>query len=159
MNNELEQLKRDIEELKRWKEERTRQQITFPLDKTSQEAIGKYFMYLTQTIVLTSGVGGGATVDYIGKQDDKEFLVQRNNRYPYTVDPSTDYLTLEKGAFYDNDRVYIYTEDTEPSPLAPSVGYYVRDSNGKTFKLATTSGGTAINITNVGVGKQFIGPY
>jgi hypothetical protein len=157
MDNE--QLKKDIEELKRWKEARERQQITFPLDKASQEALAKYFMYITDTVILTQGVGGGATIDYIGKQDDKEFLVQRNDRYPYTVNPTTNYLTLQKGAFYDDDRVYVYTENSEPSPLAPNVGYYVINSDGTTFQLSSTSGGSAINITTVGVGKQFVGPF
>lgn len=59
---------------------------------------------------------------------------------------STDVLTLAAHGLLDGDRVQ-FTALTGGTGLATLTDYYVRDAAADTFKLALTSGGTAINIT------------
>lgn len=51
----------------------------------------------------------------------------------------------------DGDVIY-WTALTNGSPLATFTAYYVRDKTADTFKLAATSGGSAIAITSSGTG-------
>lgn len=48
--------------------------------------------------------------------------------------------------------ISFYTLGTMPTGLSPGVEYYVVNSAGTTFNLATTPGGTAINTTGAGTG-------
>jgi uncharacterized phiE125 gp8 family phage protein len=76
------------------------------------------------------------------------------------VDAETDYITITGRTFADTDKVRISTSHgTKPTGLELNTDYYVRDwdaANSK-FKLAATSGGAAIDITDAGSGTRFIG--
>ncbi len=64
-----------------------------------------------------------------------------------TVNTTSDFVTLAGNTFADGDVVVL---SATAGGLTAGVPYYVRDYNGDTlngFKLAATSGGTAINIT------------
>jgi hypothetical protein len=62
--------------------------------------------------------------------------------------------------YSDEQAVTLTTSGTLPAPLATATTYYMRDvsTNVFFFKLATTAGGAAINITTVGSGTQNIVP-
>ncbi len=66
---------------------------------------------------------------------------------------STDVLTLEGHGFETNDQVQLRATDggTLSAPLVAGTTYYVIKLTDSTFKLAATSGGTAIDITTNGV--------
>lgn len=176
--DELQQLKIRVEELEKWKAEKVKQQLTFPLDERSIEILREFFMYIDTIIEYDAGVGSNHFIQYLGKQGRKKIP---NSSYPnpsvgnfidfevspislvgYTVDPSTDYLTTFQYSgnikFFDNVEVVLISEGTAPAPLSAGLGtsYFVRDSDGYTFKLAATLGGVAINITDRGSGRQFI---
>lgn len=75
----------------------------------------------------------------------------------FTADAGTDLLTLTTIAeVSDGDRVLLTTTDTLPDPLATGTEYYVRDLSGSTIKLATSAGGTAIDLTDAGTGTHTI---
>jgi hypothetical protein len=54
----------------------------------------------------------------------------------------------------DGQAVRLTTTDTLPGGLSLNTTYWVRDSSTNTFKLAATSGGSAIDITSAGVGTH-----
>lgn len=156
MNPEIQQLKNDIEDLKKWKEERMRQQISFPLDIHSIETLMNYFMRILSTVETVSGVGGNVFINYIGKQGNLEFQVDKNTFIPYTVNATTNVFTNTQIVFQNDMQVYVSTEDTAPAPLVAGDPYFIVNASGLTFQLSATQGGAAINITDTGVGRQYI---
>ena len=79
----------------------------------------------------------------------------------FTANSTTDVLTVGNAYFSDTDRVRVSVsaEDNAalPAGLSAETDYYVRDVSGSTLKLAATSGGTAIDITDTGTGTFYLG--
>lgn len=156
MQEEIKKLMVRIESLERWKSAREKQQIVFPLDEESRKVLNKWFMSITTVVSYIGGAAGKLFTSYIGKQDDQEFEVSANSFIEYSVNISTDYLTATRSRFDNNTQVYLVTENTAPAPLTTVASYFVINSNGLTFQLSATMAGAAINITSIGVGKQYI---
>lgn len=176
--DKYQQLENRIKELEKWKTKRIRQQISFPLDAQSVDILKKFFMYITTVIEYDAGAGSNHFITYLGKQGSEQvqpssypgsalpdiinFEINPISLVGYTADPATDFLTtiIFSGnvKFFDGTAVTLATEGTAPAPLDAVLGttYYVRDSDGYTFKLAATLGGAAINITTRGTQRQFI---
>lgn len=75
-----------------------------------------------------------------------------------TADSSTDILTAVGHSYSNGDPVRVWnTGGALPTGLSANTDYYVRDVSGDTFKLAATSGGSAIDITGNGTGTSFVG--
>ncbi len=164
MNNTS--LEKRIQELEKWKSEKEKQQIKFPLDIQSISILNKYFMRILSSIQYEGGASGNTFLYHVGVQDNYTFQVEQNTFVPYTVDTTTDFITVATKARYeDNQPVILFTSNTDasnvpPSPLVSGTGvaYYVRNptADGQSFQLSTTSGGAAINITTSGVGQQYL---
>ena len=149
-------LENRIQALEKWKTERERQQIVYPLDVNSINVLSKYLMRITGEIETVGGAAGNTFIQYIGNQDNRKFIVDRNTYITYTVNVSTNYITAE-GEYFDNDMlVYVATDDTPPAPLVAGTDYFVINTSGTTFQLSLTQGGAAINITDSGTGAQYI---
>lgn len=156
-----------IEALEKWKADRERQQIVFPLDFQSQTILANYFMRIIDvyTYEIIGAEAHVATV-YVGEQTktfgDKgqvNFQVQQINIFPYTVNATSNILTVPGGQrFEDDTAILVYSEPngTLPNPLAINTTYYVISSTGTSFKLSATVGGAEIDITDIGTGRQFI---
>jgi hypothetical protein len=71
---------------------------------------------------------------------------------PSGINTGTDTITSAAHGFVDGEMVFCYSSGTMPGGLTAWMPYYVRDAATDTFKLAATSGGTAINITSTGSG-------
>lgn len=150
-------LENRIAKLEKWMNDKTIQQITYPLDNKSLIILQKYFMHIDTTVITTAGAAGNVFTNYIGNQGSFNFQVDKNTFIPYTVNVSTNVLTVTGAVYFQNDmQVYVSTEDTPPTPLVAGTNYFVINSTGLTFKLAATMGGAAINITDSGVGRQYI---
>jgi hypothetical protein len=72
----------------------------------------------------------------------------------FTADAGTDVCTSAAHGLSDGHAVRLTTTDTLPGGLSLNTTYWVRDSSTNTFKLAATSGGSAIDITSAGVGTH-----
>ena len=103
--------------------------------------------------------GGGIRVGDFAICDGIRWL--RASRYlgptvAFTADASTDKLTSTAHGLADGDRVMLATTAADlPAPLATGAVYYVVSSATDDFKLATTSGGSAINLTDAGTGTHY----
>lgn len=157
------ELTRRIEALEKWKKDRERQQIVFPLDAQSVTILNNYFMSITGQIIYTNASGIDFT-NWIVKQGPTAGVVSIGlPLFRFTVNTTTNVLTIgldiannNQGSFNDDDQVFVTSTDTLPSPLVTAVPYYVVNSTGTTIQLSTTSGGAAIDITTSGTGEQFI---
>lgn len=81
-----------------------------------------------------------------------------------TVNTGTDIITIASHGLTDGDLVIVESSDTAPAPLDVGEDYYVVGVAGNDFQLSLTSGGAAIDITDIGVGthtyrKQTKTPY
>ena len=70
-----------------------------------------------------------------------------------TITP-TNTITSAANALYNGRVVMFTTSGTLPAPLAVNTPYYVVNDATNSFKVAATSGGTAITITDVGTGSH-----
>lgn len=70
------------------------------------------------------------------------------------VTEGTDTINITSHGLTDSDWIYYRTTGTAIGGLTTNTGYYVVSSSASTFKLALTSGGSAIDLTDDGVGEQ-----
>ena len=84
---------------------------------------------------------------------DDNYLGKTTDAVSFTADASTDFLTSASHGLVDTQIIRVSGSDL-PSGLSASTDYYVRDKTTNTFKLATSSGGTAINIADNGSGTN-----
>jgi hypothetical protein len=114
-------------------------------------------MSIVNSVTFVAGAGGHSFTTYLGQQGQYNFEISPANLTSYSVNISTDYITVQSYLrFFNGNVVNIATTDTPPSPLMAGVDYYVINSDGTTFQLSLTAGGSAINITTTGTGGQYI---
>ena len=92
---------------------------------------------------------------YVGQDFYAMLLDDQRSLFSFTANASTDVITAT-GHDYINTlpvQVSVSGGGTLPAPLVAGTTYYVRDVAANTFKLAATSGGAAINITDAGTGS------
>jgi hypothetical protein len=117
-------------------------------------------------IQLTSGTetagGGGPSlgVESMFRTNKKSIgasVTVRDHASTFSVDTGAETLSVgtDQG-FANGDSVYVTTTGTLPAPLAVSTEYYVVGVAAATMQLATTYGGSAINITTAGSGTHTV---
>lgn len=71
----------------------------------------------------------------------------------FTADATTNVFTCNAHGYTDTQTVRVRASDGAlPTGLTQDGKYFIRDATTNTFKLAATSGGTAIDITTAGTG-------
>lgn len=70
------------------------------------------------------------------------------------VNAGTDVITSVEHPFLDTDMVLYIAGAGAIGGLTDGTYYFIRDKATDTFKLAATSGGSAINLTSTGTGDQ-----
>lgn len=158
MNPDYQKLLQRVEALEKWKAQKERQQISFPLDIQSQDILRKYFMSISDlfTYIFDSGIVVSTQRFFIGKQGNFAFQVSPQTLFRYTVNVSNNEFTVQGTNFVNDEIVIFYSSDTPPDPLDSAINYYVINSTGGTFEVSLTSGGSAVNITDLGLGEQYI---
>jgi len=73
-----------------------------------------------------------------------------------TASTGADTLTANAAVLHIDDVVRLYTTDTLPAGLALNTDYYILTVSGKAVTLATSSGGSTIDITDTGTGTHYI---
>ena len=73
-----------------------------------------------------------------------------------TANASTDKLTLNGHGMADTTKVQFTTTGTLPAGLSLATTYFVVNTATNDFKVAATSGGSAIDITNTGSGVHTV---
>ena len=162
--DKLIQLENRIKELEKWKTEKTRQQITFPLDNQSIDILNKYFLSIYQVVeyYLGDAVDGYELMThYLTKQDNKYVDLDKSKLIPYTIDLNTDYLTISSGVnFTDNFVILFATTGTQSTSINTALSYYVvNPTSGQRFQISETPGGSPVHFTDIGTGNQFIRTY
>lgn len=76
----------------------------------------------------------------------------------FTVNSISDIFTLIGGynPFQNGYPVRVRSDNTLPGTLSASTTYYVINRTSTTLQLSTSSGGSAVNMTDVGVGNHWL---
>jgi hypothetical protein len=167
-----EQEKRQLNELLEWKRQKERQQISFPLDIESQKILSKYFLpikgygYLLNATASNDYVVGLAETEINNASVPLTFDIYLKKHY---VDTATDTIYSDKHGFVNDQQVYFLAKGSLPydSTQAVSVAggldtvvpLYVISSTTNSFKVSTTIGGSAVDITSTGVGDQYVSGF
>lgn len=69
---------------------------------------------------------------------------------------TSDTCTADGKAPEDDTQVSVISTGSLPAPLVETVPYYIINSSGSTFKLSTSVGGAAVNITTSGSGAHYL---
>lgn len=70
-----------------------------------------------------------------------------------TASATSDALTLSAHGLQNGDVVVLSTTGTAPVGITAGTLYYVRDATTATFRVATTKGGSAVDITDASAGS------
>lgn len=73
---------------------------------------------------------------------------------PLMIDTGNNEFTFENHGFVNGDRVVFTTSNAAPTGLTPGNTYYIVNSTANTFKVESSVGGGAVDITTVGTGNQ-----
>lgn len=92
------------------------------------------------------------TLDLMTDEGDR--LLGVDDPITVTSTFATDLLNATAHGLLDTNKVQFSTSGTLPAPLKPNTDYFVRDATSNTFKVALTSGGTAINLADDGTGTH-----
>lgn len=168
---EFNELKKRVEDLEKYKEDRERQQITYPLDTQSFQILNKYFLTQSGSLWYTSAGGNLFKEVLVFQNGYTNALSARSNLIRYSVDVSTniftmgqDIINLSQGSFSNGQQVGVIASGDvppggdPPTPLTTAGSYYVVNANGAgtQFQLSLTFGGAAINITDKGTQEQYM---
>lgn len=156
----------DIAELKAWKAQKMLQQITYPLDITSQKILQRYFISKISTFITSGGASGTPFGNALAEQDGKYIAFGIYSKFincsassatsKYTL--GTDLVSAAQGVLSAGDFVTAFAPDPGdvPGGLSNGSGYFVVNVSGNTLQLSGTKGGTAITLTTNGTGQQYL---
>lgn len=74
----------------------------------------------------------------------------------FTADADTDVITANGHGYANGTRVRVSSTGSLPGGLSAATMYYVIDATTDTFKVSTSSGGSAVNITTAGSGTHSV---
>lgn len=106
----------------------------------------------TVAAVTNFTVGSGHTVRWAGLWlggTFKGYSPNGGSPKEFQADPATDVVTVPAHGYSDTNTIVFYG-GTVPAGLTEGTIYFVRDSTTNTFKVAATSGGSAIDLTGAG---------
>ncbi len=153
----ISQLEQQVQELLDWKEDRIKQQLTYPLDKESADILQKDLFVFSNLIVFDRANGVANPYALVGSVNNKTTTISvLPNPIIFVASSGADTLTIVSNPFVNDDTVSVLSSNTLPSPLLDGVQYFVVSSTSNTIKLSLTQGGAAIDLTTNGVGIQYI---
>lgn len=116
--------------------------------------LGDHPLTVQADVSVKSTEGNTAQLKVWLDRDGERMPVSTAGGATFTADAGTDVCTSSSHGLANGDVLLLTTSNTLPGGLAVETPYFVRDVTTHTFKLAATSGGSAINITSTGTGTH-----
>jgi hypothetical protein len=153
--DELQTLKRKVEELEKKINEFTNPALISEQFLTN--LVKKGFMRVKTILQYNNTSGLEFRTLFIDHNEQITALTgfDRNYYIQFTA-ATSDTCTSYGHTLQDDDQVYLISTGTLPSPLNNTTPYYIINSSTDTFKLSTSVGGAAVNITSVGSGTHYL---
>jgi hypothetical protein len=159
--DELQQLKQEVQKLQKKVDdlysitgfpdsiiENLKRRGFVKIDETLLKTFYTQDARFAKTYSMFSKIGNLDVVfDVVDKQEIKTIQ---------NVNSSTDTFTINNHGYNNGDIFTFWSTTTPPDPLINGGTYYTRDVTTNTFKLTDTVGGSAINITDTGLGTHYM---
>jgi hypothetical protein len=163
--NDQQNLQQQIDELKK-KVEALYSSTGFPLE-VKQALIKQGFLNYISNLNFTLANGRESPNILVEYKEKKSIVNVLDNLKSITANPSTNEIICINHGFtpysaspaYDGDQVTFWTTDNLPAPLVNGVRFYVKTATQSSFTLASTPNGTTIDITDVGLGNNYVTYY
>lgn len=162
MEQEILQLEQKIQELTKWKDNRIKDRLTFPIDIQSKRTLNKnLFVYtgknqIAITDLITDLICFGLIFNVNGK---RRAVLATFPLLSFVVNAASDIISNSNGPhnLINGDAIVLTTTDTLPAGLSTNDFYYIINRTNTTFQVSLTKGGAAVNIINTGVGTHYYG--
>jgi hypothetical protein len=158
------ELEQEVESLKQKVKELTRKVEEFSNPATISDEFLKTLTdkgFLRKSLYLTYEGSSGMlfTTVFIDYESKTTALTGFDKSYYKNFTASTsDTCTSISHGLTNDTPVYVVSTGVVPGGLDPTVQYYIINSATDTFKLSTTVGGAAVNITSIGTGSHYLLP-
>ncbi|HVY19926.1 MAG TPA: pilus assembly protein TadG-related protein [Bauldia sp.] len=110
----------------------------------SNPATNTFKVSTTTNGTAVSLSGGSGTLSYVVLQKTTS---AGSGTHSYVVNGAASIFTSSNHGLSNGDAIAVDSTGSLPSPLSGATVYYVVNKTTNTFNLATTSGGTGINVT------------
>jgi len=150
MDQEIQQLKSKVAGLIQWKKERDQQQLTYPIDETSQKELYKDLIVVEKREKLSSG-----SIYYVKINGKGQGIWVGNPLYSFNVDVASDLILMPKHSFIDDQKIWLLTTGTAPAGLSTSIPYRVTNTTTNNFQLRTLGSEDIVDITGEGTGIHY----
>ena len=129
--------------------------LTAVAEGTTADVVPGYAPYGTWA-AFTDGAPPDGTTDCDGAVASRVRVGLPPTQVPFTADPALDTIQDVGHGLAAGQLVVVASSGTGtlPGGLAAGTAYYVVDPTADTFKLAATSGGAPLDLTDSGVGDQ-----
>lgn len=136
---------------------RALEEPNFFSDKFIELLIQTGFLKLDSRISYESQLQRIYYMLFVRAIDDVYVISATPNEYiqPFTVNVTTNVINSNLNGLSDDQQVTLTSTGSLPSPLLTGQFYYVIDATANSFKLSLTAGGSAIDITDTGVGVHY----
>ncbi len=164
---EITQLENQVQGLMAWKNKRAKERFVLPMDVASKKTLA---YWATQSFnglpIFTGKVVPAYTTDLtellifgleVKINNAKRVIKFKLELKNYTVNATTNVFTYANGNHNLNngDRIAFTTDGLLPNGLNEVTAYYVINRTGTTFQVSTSSGGSAVDVTDAGSGNQY----
>lgn len=153
----IQELERKVADLEAWKQARTRQQITFPLDIDSVNVLKKHFVSYVRDYWFEQHDGEEVFTQIDLEVDGRLLPVSPGNFYiPFSVNTTNDTIIVNRKYVNNDSMVNFFSTVAAGIPGGLTAGpYYVINSTDSSFQVSTSPGGSVVDITSAGSGELF----
>lgn len=117
------------------------------------EATNYYVKTVADANTITiSTTSGGNAITASGAGTGNMITSLRLSTHAVSFTASNDTVTIASGHPFENTNPIYFTDINTTTGISVDTKYFVRDKTATTFKVAATSGGTALTLTNDGNG-------
>lgn len=156
-STELDQLKREVAQLKKQVESLSNPATIS--EEFLKTLVAKGFLRKSLYLTYEGSSGMMFTTVFADYENRTTALTGFDKSYyiKFTAETS-DTCTSPNHGLANNTPVYVVSTGTIPAGLSPLTQYYIINSATNTFKLSTSIGGAAVNITSAGSGAHYLLP-
>jgi hypothetical protein len=156
-DQELDQLKREVAQLKKQVESLSNPATIS--EEFLKTLVSKGFLRKSLYLTYEGSSGMMFTTVFADYENRTTALTGFDKSYyiKFTAETS-DTCTSPNHGLSNGTPLYIISTGIIPAGLSPLTQYYIINSATNTFKLSTSPGGAAVNITSVGSGTHYLLP-
>ncbi len=157
--DQIKQLQTQVAELMAWKEQKIRQQISYPLDVASKNILNQDFLMFDGYLNFVRASGEEVPNIRVRHDNITDLINIYHGLRIFIANASTEVITSDHHGFVNDNEILVISTDTLPGGLSDIVTYFVISATTNTFQVSLTLGGSAVDITSTGTGQHYAFPF